>query len=492
VTIRESLILSIDQGTTSTRALLIDAGGAIRASAGAELAQYFPADGWVEHDAEEILNRTIEVSRRVISQAGDARIAGIGLTNQRETTVLWDRRTAKPLHRAIVWQDRRTAAMCARLKGDGREAEVQEKTGLLLDPYFSGTKLAWLLENVPGARERAERGELAFGTIDSWLVYRLTGGAMHATDATNASRTMLFDIRRNRWDEEILGWLNIPASLLPEVKDCAADYGVTDEGLLGTALPILGVAGDQQAATIGQACFKPGEAKSTYGTGCFLLVNTGTEPPRSKARLLGTIAYRLAGETTYALEGSIFMAGAIIEWLKTLGLIASAHEMDALAARANPARGCILVPGFVGLGAPYWAPDARGALLGMTRDTGAPEIAAAALDAVALQTRDLLEAVRADTGVAPTSLRVDGGMTKSDFFLQRLADLTGVSVVRSAATETTALGAAYLAGLRAGLFKSLDAIAALRRDDAIFAPRMSVAERDAQFSSWHAAVARTL
>jgi glycerol kinase len=489
---RETLILSIDQGTTSTRALLIDEAGAIRTSAGAELAQHYPADGWVEHDAEEILTATIEVSRKIIREAGDARIAGIGLTNQRETTVLWDRRTAKPLHRAIVWQDRRTAEMCARLKAQGREAEVQEKTGLLLDPYFSGTKLAWLLENVTHARARAENGELAFGTIDSWLVYRLTGGAVHATDATNASRTMLFDIKRNRWDEEILGWLNIPASLLPEVRDCAADYGVTEEALLGSALPILGVAGDQQAATIGQACFKPGEAKATYGTGCFLLVNTGAQPPRSKARLLGTIAYRLAGETTYALEGSIFMAGAITEWLKALGLIASAREVDALAARANPASRCILVPGFVGLGAPYWAPDARGALLGMTRDTGAPEIAAAALDAVALQTRDLLEAVRADTGVAPMSLRVDGGMTRSDFFLQRLADLTGVSVVRSAAAETTALGAAYLAGLRAGLFKSLDAIAALRRDDAMFTPRMSAAERDAQFAGWHAAVARTL
>jgi glycerol kinase len=488
----ETLILSIDQGTTSTRALLIDKGGAIRASALAEHAQHYPADGWVEHDAEEILTATIEVSRKLIREAGDARIAGVGLANQRETTVLWDRKTGKPLHRAIVWQDRRTAGMCARLKAEGREADIQERTGLLLDPYFSATKLAWLLENVPGARERAQAGELAFGTIDSWLVYRLTGGAVHATDATNASRTMLFDIRRNRWDEEILSWLNIPASLLPEVRDCAADYGVTEEGLLGAALPILGVAGDQQAATIGQACFKPGEAKATYGTGCFLLVNTGAAPPRSKSRLLATIAYRLAGETTYALEGSIFMAGAIIEWLKALGLIGSAREVDALAARANPASRCILVPGFVGLGAPYWAPDARGALLGMTRDTGAPEIAAAALDAVALQTRDLLEAVRADTGVAPTSLRVDGGMTKSDFFLQRLADLTGVEVVRSASTETTALGAAYLAGLKAGLFKSLDAIAALRRDDATFTARMGQSERDARFASWHAGVARTL
>lgn len=488
----EPLILSLDQGTTSTRALLVDARGAVRASEGLELAQFFPADGWVEHDPEEIFNAAITCAKAVMARAAGAGIVAIGITNQRETTVLWDRKTGRALHRAIVWQDRRTAAMCARLREEGRESAIQERTGLLLDPYFSGTKLAWLLENVPGAKARAERGELAFGTIDSWLVYRLTGGRVHATDATNASRTMLCDIRRGTWDEDILRWLKIPRALLPEVKDCAAHFGTSDPAVIGAALPILGVAGDQQAATVGQACFHPGEAKSTYGTGCFLLVNTGGEPPRSKARLLGTIAYRLGGKATYALEGSIFMAGAVIEWLKSLGLIKNAREIDELAGRANPASRCILVPGFVGLGAPYWAPNARGALLGMTRDTGAAEIAAAALDAVALQTRDLLEAVRADTGVAPSSLRVDGGMTRSAFFLQRLADLTGAEVVRSATAETTALGAAFLAGLKAGVFKDLGAIAALRRDEDKFVPRLAAAEREADYTAWRAAVARTL
>ncbi|MFO1186499.1 MAG: glycerol kinase GlpK [Alphaproteobacteria bacterium] len=488
----ERLILSLDQGTTSTRALLIDEAGAVRASEGLELTQFFPADGWVEHDPEEVLNAAGACAKSVMARKRKAGIVAIGITNQRETTVLWDRTTGKALHRAIVWQDRRTAGMCERLKAEGREPAIQERTGLLLDPYFSGTKLAWLLDHMPGARTRAERGELAFGTIDSWLIFRLTGGRVHATDATNASRTMLYDIRRGDWDEDILRWLNIPRALLPEVKDCAADFGTSDRAVLDAAIPILGVAGDQQAATVGQACFAPGEIKSTYGTGCFLLVNTGDTPPRSKARLLGTIAYRLGGKTTYALEGSIFMAGAIVEWLKSLGLIARAQEIDALAARANPASRCILVPGFVGLGAPYWAPNARGALLGMTRDTGAPEIAAAALDAVALQTRDLLEAVQADTGVAPSSLRVDGGLTRSDFFLQRLADLTGAEVVRSATTETTAVGAAFLAGLKAGVFKDLGAIAVLRRDQASFTPRLPAAEREIQYAAWRAAVARTL
>lgn len=488
----EPLILSLDQGTTSTRAFLIDASGAVRASEGLELTQFFPADGWVEHDPEEIFNAAVSCANAVMARAAGSGIVAIGITNQRETTVLWDRKTGRALARAIVWQDRRTAGMCARLKEEGREGAIQERTGLLLDPYFSGTKLAWLLDHVAGARGCAERGELAFGTIDSWLVYRLTGGRVHATDATNASRTMLYDIRRGTWDEDILRWLNIPRALLPEVRDCAASFGTSDPAVLRAAIPILGVAGDQQAATVGQACFAPGETKSTYGTGCFLLVNTGNQPPRSKARLLGTVAYRLGGKTTYALEGSIFMAGAIIEWLKSLGLIKNAREIDELARRANPASRCILVPGFVGLGAPYWAPNARGALLGMTRDTGAAEIAAAALDAVALQTRDLLEAVRADTGVAPSSLRVDGGMTRSDFFLQRLADVTGAEVVRSATAETTALGAAFLAGLQAGVFKDLGAIGALRRDQTKFVPRLAAAEREADYTAWRAAVARTL
>lgn len=488
----ERMILSIDSGTTSNRALLVDSRGEIAAREGRELSQFYPADGWVEHDPEEIVNAAIEVSRKVTGAASAAKVACLGLTNQRETTVLWDRRTGKALHRAIVWQDRRTAEACARLRAEGYEVAIQERTGLVLDPYFSGTKLAWLLDNVPDARARAEKGDLAFGTVDCWLIYRLTGGRVHATDATNASRTMLYDIRRNCWDTEILRWLNIPASLLPEVKDCAADYGTTDPAVFGMALPILGVAGDQQAATVGQACFKPGQVKSTYGTGCFLLVNTGETPPLSKSRLLGTIAYRLKGRTTYALEGSTFMAGAILEWLKTLGLVASPREVQALAAKANPVSRCILVPGFVGLGAPYWAPDARGALLGMTRDTGAAEIAAAALDAVAFQTRDLLEAVRVDTGVAPTSLRVDGGMTNSDYFCHRLADISGAEVVRSDTAETTAVGAAFLAGLKAGVFKSLEEIAELRRAEAVFRPRMDENDRVARYAEWRAAVMRTL
>jgi glycerol kinase len=488
----ERLILSLDQGTTGARALLVDGKGRVVANYDRALKQHYPADGWVEHDAEEILAAAVEVARLAMGQAGSAEIAAIGLTNQRETTVLWERRSGKALHRAIVWQDRRTADTCARLKAQGREPIIQERTGLVLDPYFSATKLAWLLENVPGARARGEAGELAFGTVDSWLIYRLTGGRVHATDATNASRTMLYDIRRNRWDEEICSWLGIPRALLPEVKDCAADFGTTDAAALGAALPIMGVAGDQQAASVGQACFKPGDVKSTYGTGCFLLVNTGAEVPRSKSRLLGTIAYRLKGQTTYALEGSTFMAGAILEWLKTVGLVASPRDVAALAAKANPASRCILVPGFVGLGAPYWAPDARGALVGMTRDTGAPEIAAAALDAVAYQTRDLLEAVKNDTGVAPARLRVDGGMTKSDIFCQRLADLTGAEVARSDTAETTAVGAAFLAGLGAGILKGLDEIAGLRRDAASFGPQLGAGERDQRYADWRAAVKRTL
>ena len=489
---RKDLILSIDQGTTSTRALLVDAQGEVVASAAREHQQYFPADGWVEHDAEEILANVAAVAREVLNAAPPGSVVAAGITNQRETTVLWDRASGRPVHRAIVWQDRRTHEACTELKRQGLEEMIQERTGLLLDPYFSGTKLAWLLSQVPRAHARAEAGELAFGTIDSWLVYRLTGGRVHATDATNASRTLLYDIRRNSWDDDILRLLKIPRALLPEVKDCAADYGMMEEALIGVRIPILGVVGDQQGAAIGQACFKPGEAKSTYGTGCFLLVNTGTEVPRSKARLLGTIAYRLQGQTVYALEGSTFMAGALIEWVKSIGLIREAREVEALAAKANPASACILVPGFVGLGAPYWAPDARGALIGMTRDTGAPEIASAALDAVAYQTRDLLEAIKRDTGVAPASLRVDGGMTKSDFFLQRLADLTGAEVVRGRSAETSALGAAFLAGMQAGIFASLAQISTLRNDGAAFRPRLAPPERDRLYGLWNVAVRRTL
>ncbi|HXZ67186.1 MAG TPA: glycerol kinase GlpK [Alphaproteobacteria bacterium] len=485
-------ILSIDQGTTSTRSLLVNEAGEIVASHSQSLAQYFPQDGWVEHDGEEILNAVIACARRVLEHAEAPGVIGIGLTNQRETTLIWNRRTGKPLHRAIVWQDRRTQLICDRLRADGRELPIQDKTGLVLDPYFSGAKLSWLLDNVEGARALACEGELAFGTVDSWLIYALTGGSCHVTDATNASRTMLYDIRTGRWDPEILAWLGIPESVLPEVLDSAADFGITTKPMLGAELRILGVAGDQQAAMIGQACLKPGMVKSTYGTGCFMLMNTGEEAPRSRHKLLGTIAYRLGGKATYALEGSIFVAGATLDWLRDVGVLNSIEEAGALAARASPNSRAILVPGFTGLGAPYWNADARGAILGMTRDTGKAEIAGAALDAAAFQTRDLLEAMAADTGVPVKQLRVDGGMAKSDEFVQRLANLTGVEVLRAATTETTGLGAAYLAGLKAGLLKDLTAIEKLWRAEASFYPRITTVERDARYEAWKRALRRVL
>ena len=494
-------ILAIDQGTTSSRAIVFDAGLAPGASAQQEFAQIYPASGWVEHDPEAIWQSVLSTCRAAMAKGGlTARdIAAIGITNQRETVVLWDRATGQPLHNAIVWQDRRTADICARLKAEGHEAMVQEKTGLLLDPYFSGTKLAWLLDHIEGARARAAAGELAFGTIDSWLIWKLTGAAVHATDATNASRTILYNIREGRWDADICALLDIPMALLPEVRDCAADYGMTEAALLGGAIPILGVAGDQQAATIGQACFQPGMMKSTYGTGCFALLNTGETLVRSQNRMLGTIAYQLDGRPTYALEGSIFIAGAVVQWLRDgLGIIDHAPQTQSLAEAADPTQQLYLVPAFTGLGAPYWDPDCRGAIFGLARNSGPAEFARAALESVGYQTRDLWEAMAADwqaeTGRAldATTLRVDGGMSASDWTMQFLADILGAPVDRPKVLETTALGAAWLAGMRAGVYPDAAGFAATWALDRSFAPGMDGATRATRYAGWKDAVARTL
>jgi glycerol kinase len=489
-------ILAIDQGTTSSRAILFTRDGRPLKAAQGEHRQFYPQDGWVEHDAEEIWRATLKVGREALAGTAPAQIAAIGITNQRETTVLWHRKTGKPLHHAVVWQDRRTAPLCTELKERGLEPEIAAKTGLLLDPYFSGTKLAWLLDNIPGARAHAAKGDLAFGTIDSWLIYRLTGGRVHATDATNASRTLLYDIGKGRWDGQILDWLNIPESVLPQVFDSAAKFGETDADLLGAKIAITGVAGDQQAASVGQACVKQGLMKSTYGTGCFALVNTGQLAP-SRNRLLATIAYAQNGKRTYALEGSIFMAGATIQWLRDgLKLFPSSAQSAELALEADPRSRVYLVPAFVGLGAPYWDPDARGAILGLTRDTGQAEIARAGLESVCFQTRDLLEAMAADMNAAglgaPNALRVDGGMVVNDLFCQWLADLTGRPIERPQVVETTALGAAYLAGLGAGLYASLDEAAAQWRCERRFEPKIGSDERDARYAGWQDAVARVL
>ncbi len=448
-------ILAIDQGTTSTRAIIFDKKLNSKASAQKEFKQFYPASGWVEHDAEEIWKSVLFTAKAAIKKAriktGD--IKSIGITNQRETTVIWDRKTGKPVHKAIVWQDRRTTEICKNLKAKGLEAIVTQKTGLLLDPYFSGTKVAWLLDTIKGARKRAENGELCFGTIDSFLIWRLTGGKQHATDATNACRTLLYNIHSGDWDEELLAALRVPRAVLPEIKDCAADFGVTDKKLLGAAIPIGGVAGNQHAAAIGQACFQPGMMKSTYGTGCFAIMNTGDAPVVSHNRLLTTLAYQLNGKRTYALEGTIFIAGAAVQWLRDgIKVVKSASETGALAKAADPQQQVYLVPAFVGLGAPYWNADARGALFGLTRGTTNKELAKAALEAVCYQTRDLLEAMKKDWGHEGQSvLRVDGGMTASDWTMQNLADILDAPVDRPKVLETTALGAAYLAGLQAGL-----------------------------------------
>ncbi|HEY2071761.1 MAG TPA: glycerol kinase GlpK [Rhizomicrobium sp.] len=489
-------ILAIDQGTTSTRAILFDAAARPVASHAIELRQIYPANGWVEHDAEEIWQATVAACRVAIKGVPASDIAAIGITNQRETTVLWDRKTGRPLHNAIVWQDRRTAERCRQLRDAGHEGDVAARTGLLLDSYFSGTKAEWLLDHIPGARARAEAGELAFGTIDSWLIYKLTGGAVHATDVTNASRTMLLNLKSLAWDDAMLALLRVPRATLPEIRDSAGDYGVTTPELFGAPIPIRGVAGDQQAALFGQSCFKPGDVKSTYGTGCFALVNTGPVATHSQNRLLATCGYRAGGETAYAVEGSIFIAGAVVQWLRdALGVIRSAAEIEALANTAKPADGLYFVPAFTGLGAPYWDPDARGAILGLTRDMGAAEIARAALDSVCYQTRDLLDAMGHDMRASglgtPAAIKVDGGMVRNDWFCQRLADLTGLPVERPKIVETTALGAAYLAGLSAGIFTSFDDIAKGWALDRRFAPSLATATRDSLYDGWLKAVART-
>ncbi len=486
-------LLAIDQGTTSTRCILFDGKGQALHSVQRELEQHFPDDGWVEHDAEEIWASTLDLLRSIKNHAAqhDWRIAGIGITNQRETTVLWDRKTGKPIHRAIVWQDRRTAETCRKLVAAGHHAKVQRKTGLLLDSYFSATKIGWLLDNVEGARARAEKGELAFGTIDSFLLWRLTGGKSHCTDATNAARTLLYNIHDQAWDDELLSLFDVPASLLPEVKDNAADFGVTAEGLLDRRITIGGMAGDQQAAAIGQACFTPGMVKSTYGTGCFMLMNTGPKPVPSKNALLTTLAYRLDGRATYALEGSIFVAGAAVQWLRDgLRLIESAGQTEALASRLGDNAGVYLVPAFTGLGAPYWDPDARGAIFGLTRATGIAEIVRAALEAVCYQTSDLLAAMKADGAGDITELRVDGGMAANGWLMQFLSNVLAIPVTRPKVTETTALGAAYLAGLQAGLFGGLDDLTACWQRDAGFTPRLGAEERKSLLAGWRKAVDR--
>jgi glycerol kinase len=486
-----SHILAIDQGTTSSRAILFDRAMAVVATAQQEIPQHFPAPGWVEHDPDDLWTTTAATCRAVIERAGiDA--GAVGITNQRETTLVWDRATGRPIHNAIVWQDRRTAPICAALAPHA--ALVTARTGLLIDPYFSATKLKWILDHVDGARDRARAGDLCFGTVDSWLVWKLTGGAAHVTDATNAARTMLFDIERGAWDAEICGLLDIPMAMLPEVRDCAADFGMTRPDLFGRALPILGIAGDQQAATIGQACFAPGMVKSTYGTGCFALLNTGRARVTSSNRLLGTIAWQLDGQRTYALEGSIFVAGAVVQWLRDgLRLIRNAAETQALAEAADPAQRVIVVPAFTGLGAPHWQPEARGAVFGLTRNSGPAELARAALESVAFQTADLLQAMQADwQGGAGNVLRVDGGMSANDHAMQGLADILGAPVDRPTVRETTALGAAWLAGSRAGVWPGMEGFADRWALDRRFVPRMDAAERADRLAAWRRAVAATI
>jgi len=487
------LLLSIDQGTTSSRAMLFEKNGSTFTVAQQEFTQYYPQSGWVEHDPEEIWDKTLAVCQKTLSTAANTNrtIAGIGITNQRETTLIWDRQTGKPIHRAIVWQDRRTAESCRSMQAAGHADTVTSKTGLLLDPYFSGTKIAWLLDNVDGARARAEKGELAFGTIDTFLIWRLSGGKVHATDSTNAGRTLLFNIHENRWDDELCTLFNVPQSLLPEVHDSASSFCTTRKDILGAELPVAGVAGDQHAATIGQVCFQPGMVKSTYGTGCFMMLNTGTAAIASNNKLLTTIAYRLDGTTTYAIEGSIFVAGAAVQWLRDgLGIIESAEQTQALASSLDDNQGVYLVPAFTGLGAPYWDADARGALFGLTRDSGPAAITRAALESVCYQTMDLLNAMRQD-GATIDTVRVDGGMVNNDWLSQYLANVLNIAVQRPVQTETTALGAAYLAGLQTGVYNSLDDLTANWQQDREFTPSMDAAIHKRVTTGWADAVRRT-
>ena len=489
-------VLAIDQGTTSSRAIVFDGAMQVVAVAQQEFDQHFPASGWVEHVPEDLWRTTVATCRSALQQAGltAGQVSAIGITNQRETTVVWDKATGEPLYNAIVWQDRRTSDLCRTLREAGHEAQVTETTGLLLDPYFSATKLSWILDQTDGARDRARKGELLFGTVDSYLIWRLTGGAAHVTDATNAARTMLYDIRKGAWSPEICDLLNIPMAMLPEVRDSATEFGVTVPDIQGASVPILGVAGDQQAATVGQACFAPGMLKSTYGTGCFALLNTGATPVASQNRLLTTIAYQLDGQPTYALEGSIFIAGAVVQWLRDgLKIIDSAPDTQPLAETADPEQNVVLVPAFTGLGAPYWDAECRGAIYGLTRGTGPAELARAALESVGFQTRDLLEAMQADMGAKGEAvLRVDGGMSASDWTMQFLADILGAPVDRPTVLETTALGAAWLAGMRAGVYPDQAAFADTWALDQRFEPAMDAPARDARYAVWKDAVRRTL
>ncbi|HEU4625767.1 MAG TPA: glycerol kinase GlpK [Steroidobacteraceae bacterium] len=488
----DAILLAIDQGTSSSRAIGFTSRGEVIALEQQAFAQLYPASGWVEHDPEVIWATTLSTAREVLRRLREQKrtVAAIGVTNQRETTVVWDRRTGAPLHNAIVWQDRRTADLCRKLQSAGHEAEVAEKTGLLLDPYFSATKLAWILERVPEARAAAKAGHLAFGTVDSFLIWRLTQGRLHVTDVTNASRTALFDIRKGCWDSSLCALFDVPMSCLPEVRDSAGDFGVTDPAVFGQALPIRGVAGDQQAALVGQACFAAGDAKSTYGTGAFLVLNTGEHLVRSKNRLLSTIAYQLGGKRTYALEGSILSAGSTIQWLRDgLGLFARAAETEVLAKSVRDSGGVYLVPAFTGLGAPHWDPDARGIIVGLTRASGRAELARAGLDSVAYQTRDLLDAMAAD-GVRPATLKVDGGMAQNAFFLQRLADVLGITILRPKMAESTAFGAACLAGLGSGVYGSLQEIASLWQADAKCEPQLAADAREREIAGWRDAVRR--
>ena len=486
-------ILSIDQGTTSTRAMVFDQHANIVSVAQKEFTQHYPQSGWVEHDAEEIWTTTVEVCKQALNKAENnaGKVVAIGIANQRETTVVWDRATGQPIHNAIVWQDRRTADICESLRTQGHEQTVTQKTGLLLDSYFSGTKIAWILDNIEGARQRAENHELAFGTTDTFLIWRLTGGGMHVTDATNASRTLLFDIHKNQWDDELLQLLNVPPTMLPEVNDCAAHFGATTPDLFGRSIPICGVAGDQQAAVVGQACFEPGMIKSTYGTGCFMMMNTGTQAKVSKNKLLTTVAYRINGETTYALEGSIFNAGTAIQWLRDgLNIMEDAAASEPIARELNSNNGVYLVPAFTGLGAPHWDPHARGAIFGLTRDTGRAEFIRAALESVCYQTADLIGAMQEDGHTEPTALRVDGGMVANNWMMQFLADIINAPVERPTTTETTALGAACLAGLQAGVYDSLDDIKQNWQRNRRFQPVMEPQQREKLLSQWRDAVHR--
>lgn len=490
-------ILAIDQGTTSSRALVFDADIKVAATAQQEFPQHFPHSGWVEHDPQNLWDTTVQTCRDAIAKAGlnASDITAIGITNQRETTVVWDAVTGEAIYNAIVWQDRRTADYCRSLRDAGHDAMITAKTGLLADPYFSGTKLKWVLDNVEGARARAKKGELLFGTVDSFLIWKLTNGAAHVTDATNAARTLLYDIHNGRWSQTICDLFEIPMQMLPEVKDCAADFGVTAPEHIGAALPILGVAGDQQAATIGQACFKPGMLKSTYGTGCFALLNTGDTPVKSTNRLLTTIAYQLDGKPTYALEGSIFVAGAVVQWLRDgLQIIGSAAETQDLAANADPQQNVIIVPAFTGLGAPYWNAECRGAVYGLSRNSGPAEFARAALESVGFQTRDLLEAMRADWQGhgADATLRVDGGMSASNPAMQFLADIIDAPVDRPQVLETTAMGAAWLAGQRAGLYPDMQGFADNWAIERTFTPDMGPDLRKQRYDAWQRAVKATM